>query len=176
MPAAAGRAGQPIPAPISRPRPTGRSGSWADSGHQVSTSTFAFNLTSGPMPRVTRSFDRRSAGASLTGSLLSPTSEKLDPHVLTSGVGGVRSGRRPIFSTVERSVGIACSCAHTDGGGVGARCGDRRPGFADLRKARSVLTYWRGRAATDFLDRREKRRHRVPLRAHSRRGRRSAVR
>jgi hypothetical protein len=51
----------------------------------------------------------------LTGSLLSPTSEMLDPH---------------------------------------------------------VLTYWRvrcaKRAATDFLDRREKRRHRVPLRSLSR--------
>ena len=56
------------------------------------------------------------------------------------------AGRRPIFSTVEKSVGIACPCAHTVGGGVGAWCGDRPPGFADLRKARSVLTYWRGRA------------------------------
>ena len=45
-------------------RPTGRSGSWVDSGHQVSTWAFNLNLTSGPMPRVTRSLDRRSAGAS----------------------------------------------------------------------------------------------------------------
>ena len=173
MPAAAARAGQPIPAPMSRPRPTGRSGSWVDSlsGHQVSTSTFAFNLTSGPMPRVTRSFDRRSAGASLTGSLLSPTSEKLDPHVLTSGVGGVRSGRRPIFSTVEKNVGIACPWVdswHQVTGSLLSPTSEKLDPH--------VLTYWRGRAATDFRDRREKPRHRVPLRAHSRRGRRSLVR
>ena len=60
------------------------------------------------------------------------------------------AGRRPIFSTVEKSVGIACPCAHTVGGGVGAWCGDRRPGLADLRKARSVLTYWRGRGGDRF--------------------------
>ena len=32
----AGHAELPIPAPTSRPRPTGRSGSWVDSGHQAS--------------------------------------------------------------------------------------------------------------------------------------------
>jgi len=61
-----------------------------------------------------------------------------------------RAGRRPIFSTVEKSVGIACPCAHTVGEGVGALCGDRRPGFADLGNARSVLTNRRGRGDDGF--------------------------
>ena len=75
----------------------------------------------------------------MTGDPVLPTSEKLDP-CSRIGVGG----RRPIFSTVEKSVGIACRCAHTVGGGVGARCGtwgfhDRQPFLADVH--REIFTF-----------------------------------
>ena len=175
MPAAAGRAGQPIPAPTSRPRPTGRSGSWVSSGHQVST--LAFNLTSGPMPRVTRSFDRGLAGASLTGGLFSLTSEKLDPHVLTYWCW--RCAKRAATDFLDRREKRRHRVplhAHSPARAPerGAHVGD--PVWPTSETLDRCSRIGVGGAATDFLDRREKRRHRVPLRAHSRRGRRSAVR
>ena len=148
---------------------------WVDSGHQVST--WAFNLTSGPMPRVTRSFNRRSAGASLTGSLLSPTSEKLDPHVLTYL--RVRCAKRAATDFLDRREKRRHRVplrAHSRAGASerGAVTGD--PVWSTSEKLDRCSRIGMGGAATDFLDRREKRRHRVPLRAHSRRGRRSSVR
>ena len=60
-----------------------------------------------------------------------------------------RGGDR--FSRPSRKASASRALARTQlGEGAGARCGDQRPGFADLRKARSMLTYWRGRGGDRF--------------------------
>ena len=112
----------------------------------------------------------------MTGSLLSPTSEKLDPHVLTYW--RVRCAKRAATDFLDRREKRRHRVplrAHSRAGAseAGAVTGD--PDFRTSETLDPCSRIGVGGAATDFRDRREKRRHRVPLRAHSRRGRRSAV-
>ena len=105
----------------------------------------------------------------LTGSLLSPTSEMLDPHVLTYW--RVRCAKRAASDFLDRREKRRHRVpfrAHS-----WARASERGAVTGDPVWPTSEMLDRCSRigmdgAATDFLDRREKRRHRVPLRAHSR--------